>query len=438
MSNELDTALQGAFALLSLILMGICGVKLLARLIRLLRGRESANGISLNQIEEPSGAKDALAALDAPERVRELIIAAAVTLASRLAVYLLSYAMYRLLGVGDGGFLQTFVRLWRHWDTGEYLGIAQNGYTAVGDERLMIVFFPLYPLLMRGASLLTGGDVFAGGILVSLTCASLAGALLYDLCRAQWDAKTARLALAYWLLNPLSVFLGCVYTESLFICLTLAAVWLLRRGHPWWAALCGAASAFTRMPGVIIAGVFLIRLLGDIPRGKADRRAVLRCLMQMGVVFAGLAAYWLVNYAVTGDPFMYMTYQWENWHQRAGTFWHTVSTTVHYAIAMVGERSWLFLWIGQLVSMFYVFELLAVRADELPFDLAAYAFVYTAVVLSPTWLLSGARYLYALAPLPMLQARAHRQGSTHAIVLTHSALLLLVWIYGFTIAAQVY
>ena len=30
----------------------------------------------------------------------------------------------------------------------------------------------------------------------------------------------------------------------------LAAVCLLRRGHPWGAALCGMASALTRMPGV--------------------------------------------------------------------------------------------------------------------------------------------------------------------------------------------
>ena len=59
---------------------------------------------------------------------------------------------------------------------------------------------------------------------------------------------TAALAAAHFLLSPLSVFLCCVYTEGLFILLTLAAICLLRRGHPWPAALCGMGSAFTRMP----------------------------------------------------------------------------------------------------------------------------------------------------------------------------------------------
>ena len=436
MTKETIQLLQTALAALSVILMGACGVRLLARLIRLLAGRETADRFSVNTIAEPSGAGKAPAAPGAPGR--ELVAAAAVTLASRLAIYLLAYAMYRLLGVGDAGFSQSFVRLWRHWDTGEYLKIAQDGYTAVGDDRLMIVFFPLYPLLMRLASPLVGGSVFYGGILVSLSCASLAGALLYDLCALQWDEKSARLALAYWLLNPLSVFLGCVYTESLFVCLTLAAVWLLRRGHPWQAALCGAASAFSRMPGVIVAGLFLIRLLGEIPRGRANARAVLRCVLQMGVVFSGLAAYWLVNYAVAGDPFIYMTYQAENWYHHVAGFWDAVSTTAYYVLTRTAERSWLFLWVGQLLSMFYVFALLAAHEDRLPFDLAAYAFVYTAAVLGQTWLLSGARYLFALAPLAMLQARAHRKAGVHAMLLACSGALLIVWVYGFTIAAQVF
>ena len=38
--------------------------------------------------------------------------------------------------------------------------------------------------------------------------------------------------------------------------------------------------------------------------------------------------------------------------------------------------------------MGYIYILLAARQKKLPFDLAAYSFVYVAVVLSPTWLLS--------------------------------------------------
>ncbi len=414
---------QGALALLSAALMGACGVRLLVRLVAVLRGREAAGGL-------PEGKRVRGASL------REAALAAAVTLASRLALYLFAYALYRLAG-GEGGPVQSLERLWTHWDVRHYLGIAREGYTAVGDERLRLVFFPLYPLLTRAAMPLTDGSAFMAGTLVSLLCASLSGALLYDLCRMHADAATARLALAYFLLDPLSVFLGCAYTESLFLCLTLAACCLLRRDHPWPAALCGAASAFTRMPGAIVAGLFFIRLLGDVPRGRATARRALSCLLQMGVVFGGLFAYWAINVRVTGDPFAYMIYQRENWHQAPGAFWDSVRNTVYYTLTTFGDGDWLFTWFFQLVSMFFVFALLALREDALPFDLAAYAFVYVAVVLSPTWLLSGARYLFALAPLPLLKARATRRPLPHAVALAVSLALLLLWTYGYTLDGHV-
>ena len=132
-----------------------------------------------------------------------------------------------------------------------------------------------------------------------------------------------------------------------------------------------------------------------------------------------------------------MTYQRENWYQMPGTFWNTTRTTMHYFLTTMGDGDWLYTWGFQLLCIFYVYALLALGHRRLPFDLAAYSFVYVAVVLAPTWLLSGPRYLYALAPLPLLQARAHKGPGVHALALTLSAALLLVWIFGYTIAIEV-
>mgnify|MGYP000792433722 FL=1 len=87
--------------------------------------------------------------------------------------------------------------------------------------------------------------------------------------------------------------------------------------------------------------------------------------------------------------------------------------------------------------MGYIYILLAARQKKLPFDLAAYSFVYVAVVLSPTWLLSGARYLYALAALPLLQAQSLKSRAAHAVGLSVCAALLVVFTWGYTIAAAV-
>ena len=413
--------LPDAAALLSLLLMGACGVGLCYRLTRVLCGQEPADGLA-NEGAQASA--------------REIALAMAAALLSRVLIYLIAYGMYRAMG-GTDGFLASLRPLWVHWDTRHYIGIAQEGYTSVGDERLRLVFFPLYPLLMRLLSPLTGGDAFCAGLLVSLLCAAGSAGLLTMLCYPYGGRRTARLAVAYFLLSPLSVFLCCAYTESLFICLTLGAMVLLRRGHPWWAALCGMLSAFTRMPGVIVAGMFILAAIGRFGERRLRARDVLACIAQVLIVFGGLLAYWGINWLVTGDPMTYMTYQRENWYQMPGTFWNTTRTTMHYFLTTMGDGDWLYTWGFQLLCIFYVYALLAGRHDRLPFDLAAYSFVYVAVVLAPTWLLSGPRYLYALAPLPLLQARAHKGPGVHALALTLSAALLLVWIFGYTIVIEV-
>lgn len=422
MNESLTLALEHAAAAVSLLLMGACGAGLLLRLIRVLRGQEAADGLTGRRASAPGAS---------------LLAAAGIGLLSRLTLYALAYAMYRLLGVGSDGPLASLAPLWTHWDTRHYIGIAQEGYTAVGDERLRLVFFPLYPALMRLVSPLTGGNLFAAGLLVSLACSAAATALVYALSYLHFGGKTARLSVAYFLLSPLSVFLCCTYTEALFICLTLAAVCLLRRGHPWLAALLGALSALTRMPGVIVAGLFIIAFLEKIPQKRADARALLACAGQVLLVFSGLFVYWLINWLVTGDPLMYMTYQRENWFQQPGTFWGSTANTMHYFLTGVGESDWLWTWGFQLLCMLGMYLLLAFGAPRIPFDLAAYSFVYTAVVLSPTWLLSGARYLYALCALPMLLARMRIGRTGHALLLILSGALLLVWTFGYTLAIQV-
>ncbi|MDY3764092.1 MAG: mannosyltransferase family protein, partial [Candidatus Ventricola sp.] len=418
MNEFLMTALEHAAAAVSLLLMGACGVGLALRLLRVLRGQEAADGLTRRSAFAPGAS---------------LLAAAGVGLLSRLALYGLAYAMYRLLGVGNDGPLESLAPLWTHWDTRHYIGIAQEGYTAVGDERLRLVFFPLYPALMRLVSPLTGGNLFAAGLLVSLACSAAATALVYDLSYLHFGRRTARRSVAYFLLSPLSVFLCCAYTEALFICLTLAAVCLLRRGHPWLAALCGALSALTRMPGVIVAGLFIVETLGKIPQKRANARALLACAGQVLLVFSGLFVYWLINWLVTGDPLMYMTYQRENWFQEPGTFWGSVSNTVYYLLGSLEEGDWFFSWGAQLAAMAFIFLLLVFRSDALPFDWAAYSFVYVAVVLAPTWLLSGPRYLFALAPLPMLKAQMVRGRGNHAAALTLSAALLVLFTFGYTI-----
>ena len=52
------------------------------------------------------------------------------------------------------------VSLHSKWDSFWYVDIAENGYSFRGEEKLSnIVFFPLYPLVIKTVSLFTFGGV---------------------------------------------------------------------------------------------------------------------------------------------------------------------------------------------------------------------------------------------------------------------------------------
>ena len=402
-------------ALGSVVLMGITGILLLQRMPELISGHE-----------EP------LSAARGPLPIRGMLWAAIFMMLSRLAVILLAWGMHRAIGE-DAGILESFRGYWEHWDARHYVGIAEQGYVAEGNERLRLVFFPMLPLLMRLFSLFFKGDVFFAGTIISISAACLSAALLFAVANYWKDAQTARFSVACFILNPMSVFLGCVYTESLFICFSLLCVLLIEKGHLWFAALSGLLASFTRMPGVLLSGFFLIMCLSGISKAEGRLRRCVLCFTRMLIVFSGLFLYLAVNRFVTGNAFTYLTYQRENWYQQAGTFWASTANTAYYLVSTFGDDDWFWTWGFQYVSLFYGYLLLLFGQHKLPFSFAAFSFVYVAVVFAPTWLLSGARYLYGLFTLPLLMASVVRRQNLRSLWLVVSGILLVIFIYGYTI-----
>src|SRR3989442_15600924 len=55
--------------------------------------------------------------------------------------------------------LLEWLNVWNRWDATHYQNIAQHGYQAIGEARFLLVFFPLYPLLVRLVAFLAGDYV---------------------------------------------------------------------------------------------------------------------------------------------------------------------------------------------------------------------------------------------------------------------------------------
>jgi Gpi18-like mannosyltransferase len=173
-------------------------------------------------------------------------------LASRLLVMGLVVAVAWAAGVGpeshplaDGAWL---VDRFVSWDAYHYGRIAEQGYLPPGLPCCDQAYFPGYPLLMAALAPVTGGSVYAAGLLVSLMAGTAAAALLWVLAReVAGSDSAARRAVLLLALAPAGVFFTAVYTEALFLALALGA-WLAGRRGRWRVAglLCALVAAADR------------------------------------------------------------------------------------------------------------------------------------------------------------------------------------------------
>jgi Mannosyltransferase (PIG-V) len=191
----------------------------------------------------------------------ERAVAAAV--GSRLLIFAVAFAAAALIGVGGlpwnwrfpsgaevfHGWLGHLLNPWAHWDGVWFIKIAKSGY-ADGDGST--AFFPLFPTLLRYVGILFGGNLVLTGIVISLACYGGSVWLLYRLVRADFDEATAARAVIYLAIGPLSFFLQAVYTESLFLLVSLACFVFAREGRWRLAGVMGLLATLTRSTGVLL------------------------------------------------------------------------------------------------------------------------------------------------------------------------------------------
>src|SRR3954451_4049739 len=133
------------------------------------------------------------------------------------------------------------------WDSVWYLAIANDGYPA--DDPRRAAFFPLYPLLVRAANTVVGAPIGPGALVLLLWFAG-ALVLLHRLTELELGAPAARMTVWAIALFPGAVFFSSVYSEALYLALSVGCLYAARTGRWAWAATAGALGAATRSAGV--------------------------------------------------------------------------------------------------------------------------------------------------------------------------------------------
>lgn len=362
-------------------------------------------------------------------------------LASRVVLLLFCWGAAHLSGTG-----QPLAETWSRWDALQYLRIATQGYYDAADGWIRIVFFPLYPAAVRLANFVLGHEHIAA-LAVSWLCLGGACVFLYKLVLLDADAAAARRAVKFLLLFPVTVFLGAPFSESMFLLLSLACVYLARTGRFVAACALGGLAALARSVGVLLAVPVLLEMLSDCgltPGGWKQRGAdaVRRFFCRAPALLLiplGTAAYLLMNHVLTGDALLFLQMQSEKWSQSFGSFANTLDVT--WSTLTGGDymlRDKLLLWGSQLIVLLTGALTLPVMARKLRVSYSLFAIVYVYVIFAPTWLLSGFRYymgLWLLYPALAFAARRHWLDTALTVAF---ALLAPVYAYAFSMGWLVF
>lgn len=181
-----------------------------------------------------------------------------------------------------------------NFDGVHYLNIARFGYSMYEQA-----FFPLYPLLIALSSGFIGNHLLSGLILSNISLL-LGIYLLFLLLKSYFRSENVFWTIIFLLSFPTSFFFGAVYTESLFLFLSIGYLYFLKKGNLPSAFIFGIASSLTRFSGVflIIPALFIIIKEGKLAKFSQSIFILLSPLI-------GLLIYCMYLFKTTGDPLFF-------------------------------------------------------------------------------------------------------------------------------------
>lgn len=351
-------------------------------------------------------------------------LAAVGLFAASLAILWLGVFIGHLLAAGSpaGFWANVTARFTEGGDAPRYLFMAENGYVREGEYVNNIVFYPLYPACICLLSSLTGISTALAGILISQLCYGMASVIFYRLAAAICRRPMAAL-LAFWL-YPFGYFALGVYTEGLFLFLSLGCLYALMRKKWLRAGVFGLLCALTRSQGVLLLLPAVYLVLRSVRRHGWNGRmvAVIGPLLGFGV-------YLCINKLVCGSFFAFSYYESQPpWWQTAQWVGKTVAQQWAMAIDYADIARWIY-W-PQLALYFLAAAALYFGWKKRQSNaLVLYGTGYLGMCYTASWLISGGRYMLGCAPMFFAVGSVERRFVRRLLLLVELGLFVLFDLY---------
>jgi Gpi18-like mannosyltransferase len=194
-----------------------------------------------------------------------------------------------------------FINMWANFDGFHYLNLAKYWYGSPFTY-LNYAFFPVYPWIIRVFNIL--GNYIYSGLLISHLSFIFALFFLWKLIRLDYSVKVANTTLVLLLIFPTSFFFGSVYTESLFLLISVLSFFFIRKKMYFLACVFAAIASATRVTGIFIWPAILYEFW--VINGKNIKKFLTPYLLWFSLPPLGLLSYMNFQFTKTNDALFFV------------------------------------------------------------------------------------------------------------------------------------
>ncbi len=189
-----------------------------------------------------------------------------------------------------------------NFDAVHYLSIAAKGYTVNS------VFFPLFPLSISIATLLFNAQSFSvtqyffANFLIGIYFLS-ALIIFYKLLKLDYKENITFNSILFLLIFPTSFFFASIYSESLFLLLSLLSFYFARRKKWLISSLFAGLLSSTRLVGIAMLPALVYEYF------RYEKNKTITKLLAILIAPLGLISYIFYNFQKWGNPFYFIKAQ---------------------------------------------------------------------------------------------------------------------------------
>ncbi|MBQ4518909.1 MAG: glycosyltransferase family 39 protein [Clostridia bacterium] len=363
----------------------------------------------------------------------------------RIFVLAVSFIIYCLFLDQDNRFQWgEMLDNWLKWDANNYIRISE-GYTSYVEqgEYPTIVFFPLYPYLLKVVRFLIPNPL-AAGLALSAVLSSFACVYLYKLVCLDYSRTTAKITVLLMSLFPFSFFNSAVMSESAFLLTTVMALYYARKNQWWQAGVCGFFATLSRSLGVFLVFPLFVHLIEEnkFLGNLKDKKVWIKTIKEgawLLLLPLAILVYLYINYNIAGDPFYFLEMEEKFWSQVSQPFFKTVTT--FWDVLTQGHYATMLLVASFLPGFVLLISSYAILLWGATRHKTMYVVWFTVCLIvnsTMSWPLSFCRYMSTVVPLYMILAdECEKHEKLRLGLLMSWSILFGVYFTGYLLSRQI-